>query len=87
MTYHPPPPSEPNGCLQTLLISRIVFGILMIPLLMIIGVLFAMMVLLFAYTTHPLLGLAGLAIVGLGVYAFAKWEQRRAERNHPDANL
>jgi hypothetical protein len=86
MSYHPPPPSEPNGCIQTLVISRIVFGILMIPLLMIIGVLFAMMIFLFAYSRHPLLGIAVLAVVGLAIYVFAKWEQRHAERNHPDAN-
>jgi membrane protein implicated in regulation of membrane protease activity len=87
MTYHPPPPSEPNGCIQTLVISRIVFGILMIPLLMIIGVLFGVMIFLIAYSTHPLLGIAVLAVIGLAIYAFAKWEQRKVRQDYPDADL
>jgi hypothetical protein len=87
MTYHPPPPSEPNGCLQTLVISRIVFGILLIPMLLIFAALFGVMLFLFAFSTHPLLGLGVLVLIGLAIYGFARWEQHRVQGDHPDAKL
>ena len=83
MVYHPPPPSEPNGCLQTLVISRMIFQILMIPMLLIIGVLFAVILLFYAYSQHPVFGLLVFGAIGLVFYGFMKWENRRIDREHP----
>ena len=83
MTYHPPPPSEPNGCIQTLVISRMIFMILLIPMVLIVGVLFAVMAIFVAYSRHPVLGLVVISIVGSLVYVVLRWERHRVERDHP----
>ena len=53
MTYHPPPPSQPNGCLQTLIISRMIFQILAIPVALILGMLIGVIVGFIAGDAHP----------------------------------
>jgi hypothetical protein len=83
MSYHPPPPSEPNGCIQTLVISRMIFMILLVPIVLIIGVLFAVMMIFVAYSKHPLLGLAAISLTGAAFYAIVRWERQRVEREHP----
>jgi uncharacterized integral membrane protein len=83
MRYHPPPPSEPNGCLQTLVITRMIFQILLLPLVMILGMLIAVMLIFFAFSENPLLGLGGILIIGLLIYLFVKWERIRVDREHP----
>ena len=86
MVYHPPPPSEPNGCIQTLVISRMIFMILLVPVVLIIGVLFAVMMIFLAYSRHPVLGLVVISIVGTGVYGLVRLERHRIERDHPEDN-
>jgi hypothetical protein len=81
--YHPPPPKEPNGCIQTLVISRMIFQILAIPILMILFALMAVLVFLYAFSTSPFLGLLVLALTGLGLYGVMQWEKRRIERELP----
>jgi 1,4-dihydroxy-2-naphthoate octaprenyltransferase len=83
MTYHPPPPSEPNGCIQTLVISRMIFMILLVPIVLIVGVLFAVMAIFVAYSHNPLLGLGVIAIVSALFYAIIRWERGRVERDYP----
>lgn len=83
MTYHPPPPSEANGCIQTLVISRMIFMILLIPVLLIISVMFAVMAIFVAYSEHPILGLLVISIVGALIYLVVRWERHRVERDYP----
>lgn len=83
MRYHPPPPSDPNGCIQTLVISRMIFMILLVPVLLIITVMFAVMAVFVAYSHHPVLGLAVICVVGMLIYLVIKWEHHRVERDHP----
>lgn len=83
MRYHPPPPSEPNGCIQTLVITRMIFQILFLPIVMIMGVLIAVVLLFFAFSEHPLLGLAVLVAIGLLSYGLVRLENRRVQREHP----
>ena len=83
MTYHPPPPREPNGCLQTLVISRMIFQILAVPIAMIVIGLTAVTILLFAFSESPLLALVVVGIFGVLIYVVVKWEQRRIEREMP----
>ena len=83
MRYHPPAPKEPNGCLQTLVITRMIFQILAIPIAMILIGLVAVVILLYAFSESPLLALAVIAALGFVLYAIAKWEQRRIQREMP----
>ncbi len=83
MTYHPPPPSEPSGCLQTLIISRMIFQILAIPVALILGMLIGVIVGFIAWDEHPLLGLGVVGCFALPIYLVARWERRRVEREHP----
>jgi len=83
MTYHPPPPKEPNGCLQTLVISKMIFQILAIPIFMIFIGLVAVLIFLYAFSENPLLALLVLAIFGFVMYLIMKFEQRRIERELP----
>ncbi|HEY7467340.1 MAG TPA: hypothetical protein VIB47_11680 [Dehalococcoidia bacterium] len=83
MTYHPPPPKEPNGCLQTLVITKMIFQILAIPIAMIIIGLIAVIFFLYAFSESPLLALGVIAAFGLILYAIMKWESRRIRREFP----
>jgi len=78
--YFPRAPKEPSGCLQTLLVTRAIFAILAIPLLIIIGALVATLVTLYLFTVDPPLALIPLAIGVLGVYLLARWERSRIEK-------
>jgi len=80
--YYPQQQKEPSGCMETLLITRIVFGMLMIPFLMILAAILAVVLSFWALTVHPLLGLLVVVICGVVFVAILKLEQRRVERQH-----
>lgn len=78
--YEQRPPDDrerPPGCLDVLVITRAVFGVLMWP----IGVMFAVIldigIAFYLYATQPLLALIPVAITAAAIWAFARWEQRR----------
>jgi small-conductance mechanosensitive channel len=83
MTYHPPPPREPSGCLQTLVITRMIFQILAVPIVMIIIGLVAVIIFLYAFSESPLLALLVIGGFGLVLYGIMKWEHRRIQREMP----
>jgi hypothetical protein len=83
MTFHPPPPREPNGCLQTLVITKMIFQILAIPIVMIIIGLVAVMVFLYAFSESPVLALLVIAVFGLLLYGIMKFEHYRIQRDMP----
>jgi hypothetical protein len=83
MTYHPPPPREPNGCLQTLVISKMIFQILAVPIMLIMIGLVGVIVFLYAFSESPLLALLVLVGFGLVFWGLMKWEHRRIEREMP----
>ncbi len=72
-----PPEHEPGGCLEVLVITRAVFGILLWPLAAILLVIVDLIAIFWLFTTHPLLALIPIAITVAAVAAFARWEQRR----------
>ena len=84
--YYPQAPKEPNGCMQALIISRMMIGILAIPLALIMGAILAVIFAIWALSIHPLLGLA--VIVGgiLLLLAAARWESNRVGRDYPPDN-
>jgi hypothetical protein len=81
--YYPQSPKEPNGCMQAIIISRMIMGILAIPLALIMGAIIAVMLALYALSVHPLLGLAVVVGCILLIVAVAKWESRRVSRDVP----
>ncbi len=68
---------KPPGCLDALLITRAVFGILIWPVLAIFAVLVDVGVTFFLFTIFPALALIPIALSGVALWVFAKWEQRR----------
>ena len=81
--YYPRAPKEPSGCLQTLLITRAIFGVLAIPIGIIAGALVAALITLYIFTVNPLLALIPLSVGVLSIYALARWEKARIEKETP----
>ena len=81
--YHPPPPKEPSGCIQTLVISRMILQILFVPILMIIGGIVGVLLFIDAFTVSPFLGLGVLALGVGALVALGKWEWRRVGKDVP----
>jgi hypothetical protein len=81
--YNPRPQKEPSGCLQTLIITRIILQILFVPLLLVSGGITAVLLFFFALTVNPLLGLGVLVLGGVGLYFFGKWESSRVPQGPP----
>lgn len=77
--YHEPQrePKEPSGCLEALILTRAVFGILLWPLVAIVAVVLGIVVVLTLLFTNALLGLLALAAVIAAVAVFAWWDRRR----------
>jgi hypothetical protein len=73
----PPDKEKPPGCLDTLVIIRVVMGILLVPVALIIGVVVAFALALYLFTVHPLWTLVLVVGLGVGVWLFARWDQRR----------
>ena len=69
--------------METLLITRIVFGMLMVPFLMIMAAIFAVVVSFWALTVHPLLALLVVLICGALFVMVVKFEQARVKRQLP----
>jgi len=73
----PEPEKEPGGCMEVLIISRAIFGVLLIPLAVVLGVLAAIIVLVALFSVHWALGLLGLATAAVGIAWYARWERRK----------
>ena len=70
------PEEKPPGCMDVLVITRVVFGLLLWPMVALLGVMLVLAAVLWAFTVHPLLALVPLALTGVAVWLFARWEQR-----------
>ena len=70
--YQEPSGSPPGGCRETLLLTRIAFGVLLPPLLAIAAVMVLLIVGFVLFTTHPLLGLLPLIPLGAALAWIAK---------------
>jgi hypothetical protein len=81
--YSPRPTKEPNGCLQTLIITRIILQILFVPMMLVAGGIALVLAFFFALTVNPLLGLAVLVVAGFLLYLLGKWEARRVPEGPP----
>jgi hypothetical protein len=84
--YNPRPQKEPNGCLQTLVITRIILQILFVPMMLVAGGIAAVLVFFFALTVNPLYGLAVLLVVGFLLYLLGRWEASRTPQGPPPSD-
>jgi hypothetical protein len=75
--YHQQEPQqEPHGCLEVWVLTRAAFGVLLWPLLALIGFVLAVVLVLYLFTVHPALALIPVAAIAIALYLFARWEQR-----------
>lgn len=83
MVYYerqPPPDDERPGCLDALLITRVVFELLFWPMVALFVVLLDAALFFFLYVTYAPLALIPVALAAVGLWLFAWWEQRRSRR-------
>ena len=81
--YYPQRQNEPSGCLQTLVITRVILGILLVPVLMILGALFAVVFTFYLFTVSAPLALIPIGLGGLGLLGLYRWEKTRIDRETP----
>lgn len=78
-----PPPGDDDddgerpGCLDTLVIIRIVFGVLLWPIAAIIIVLLDLALIFYFLTTSPILAVIPVALTVLAFILLARWEAAR----------
>jgi hypothetical protein len=78
--YYPKEPEEPSGCMQTLVITRVMFSLLAVPVAIIAGALFALVFTFYIYTVSAPLALVPLAIGVGGVFALYRWEKAKVDK-------
>jgi len=81
--YYPQRPREPSGCMQSVVITRMILGILLVPMGIILGAILALLVGLWALSVHPLLALAFVILCVVVLMLVVKWEGRRVSRDLP----
>jgi hypothetical protein len=81
--YQVPPPREPNGCIQTIVITGIILRILVVPLGLIVGSLLAVLLSLYAFSVSPLLALGVIVLSAFVMAGIARWESHRISREFP----
>ena len=74
---------EPSGCMQTIVISRLIIGILLIPLALIGGGIVAVLVAFVLAAEHPLYALLFVMAAAGTIILVARWESRRVSRERP----
>jgi membrane protein implicated in regulation of membrane protease activity len=75
-----PPPDDDGprpGCLDALVITRMVFGMLFWPMVGIFAVLIDASVIFVLYATNPPLALIPVGVSAVAIWLFARWDQRR----------
>lgn len=69
--------------METFVITKIVFSMLLVPFLMILGAIAAVVLAFYALTIHPLLALLVIVLCGAAFVGFVKWETARVQRQLP----
>jgi hypothetical protein len=66
---------EPGGCLEALIITRAVFGVLALPLAMILGLFVVLAIMILAFSIAWYLGILWVLLIGAGTAVYARWER------------
>lgn len=72
----PPPEDDKPGFLETLQIIWVVFRVLAAPLGIIVGALFALILVLWLFTVNAWFGLGVIVLIAAGLVAGGIWEAR-----------
>jgi hypothetical protein len=72
-----PGKEKPPGCLETLIVTRAVFGVLIWPLLAFAAIGLTIGVTIWLFAMHPALALIPVALAAVGIFFYARWEQQR----------
>jgi hypothetical protein len=75
--YYPQEPKEPSGCMQTLIITRVIFALLAVPVAIIGAAMFAIVMTFYLFTVSAPLALIPLLLGVVGVMVLYRWEQAR----------
>lgn len=76
----PPDDDKPGGFKEAMVITLAVFRVLAIPLALLFGGVFYLVLLFYLFSLHPLAGLAGILLVVGALVARGVWEAK-----HPPA--
>ena len=68
---------RPPGCLDILVITRVVFGVLFWPIAAMFVVIFDLGITFYLYATRPLFALIPVAITAAAIMGFTLWERHR----------
>lgn len=71
----PPSGEEPHGCRDVLLLTQAAFGVLLLPLGILLGAIFVLVAIVFLFSHAWWLGLLGLAGLAIGIFFYARWER------------
>ena len=74
--YEPPRQEDAPGCRDTLVLTRAVFAVILLPVLALIVLLGVLGGALFLFSIHPALALLPVAAIVLAIFLFAQWERR-----------
>lgn len=72
-----PEPDANPGCLDVLVITRVVLGILFLPIAAIVLVIMDIGVIFYAFSIHSALALIPIAVTVAAIWAFARWDRNR----------
>lgn len=75
--YEVPQQEQRPGCRDAWVITLAVFAVILPVLLAILALLAGVTIAFVLFTVHPALALIPLAVMGLAVYAFSRWDQNR----------
>jgi hypothetical protein len=78
-----PPPKQPNGCLQTFVITRMIAQILFVPMLLIGGAVLCVAAAVYAFSVNYLYGVAVIASAIVVLLVISRWEYTRVKRELP----
>lgn len=85
--YHgsstPPEEEEPGGCKDALILTRAAFGVLLIPVAVLLGAVLSVVLLVYLFSLHWLFGLLYLGLIGAGIAWYARWEQNKYRSGPP----
>jgi len=71
----PPQEKEPGGCRDVFILTRAVFGVLLWPMVILIGAVLGLVYVIYLFSVFWLLGLAALVLLAVAVFFYARWEQ------------
>lgn len=80
----PPESDKGPGCLDALVITRVVFELLFWPIAGMLLVFADLAAAFYLFTVHPALALIPVALAGVGLWLVARWDQKRHNPLDPD---